>query len=320
MTRLVHICWLFLMACSVQGSALAQGGYLHVFVTDTDNNAVSNLSITCIRGCSTELVVQGKAKISLPQQTRPGEQVILRIVKRNARNPGWIIVSPPDGLVNVPPFDNRTSNAVLVIVVRKANNRPQAKNATKQQLTYLQAEVIRLEQWRRIPITDLTLGFILNRAAVEKDRNEGYPTPPIKIQISLERQAYINLPQVDISEPKFYIWRGLYGVGQEGELRVSVKEHLPMFPKTVGDLIGHELKVRENELRPWSIIKSIRFYHRYQANTPFLVLEDTSSEYVGRYYMRIWYPRKRVESSDGIMYDHRPFVITTDLFRGNFKY
>jgi Flp pilus assembly protein TadD, contains TPR repeats len=122
MTRPLPIFSLFLLLRLMQGQALAQEKYLHIFVTNTNKSAVSGLSITCTRGCSTELITQGKAKIALPPQTRPNDIVTLRLIRRSPRNPEWIIVSPLDGIVVVPSFDGGTANAISILVARMGDH------------------------------------------------------------------------------------------------------------------------------------------------------------------------------------------------------
>jgi tetratricopeptide (TPR) repeat protein len=116
-----YIYLLFIILCSMQGQALAQEKFLHVFVTNTNKSAVGGMSITCARGCSTELVRQGRAKIALPAQTLPNEMITLRLVKRSPSNPEWIIVSPPNGQVYVSAFSNLTINTVPVTVTMKGD-------------------------------------------------------------------------------------------------------------------------------------------------------------------------------------------------------
>jgi hypothetical protein len=117
MTKHLYICFLFSVVLLVQGQVIAQEKFLYVSVINANKSAVSGISITCT-GCSTELVNQGSAKISLPLQTRPGDATFLRVVRRSVRNPEWIIVSPPDGKVFVPSFTG--SNAITVIVAIKS--------------------------------------------------------------------------------------------------------------------------------------------------------------------------------------------------------
>jgi tetratricopeptide (TPR) repeat protein len=112
------VCLLFLTFWLIQERALAQGGILHVFVTDTDKGAVGEFQITCsARGCSTELVVHGRATIALPPQIRPGNQVVLRLINRPPPNQAWVIVEPSDGMVTVP----SATNSVEIVVEKKGD-------------------------------------------------------------------------------------------------------------------------------------------------------------------------------------------------------
>ncbi|QHI68691.1 hypothetical protein [Tichowtungia aerotolerans] len=98
------------------------------------------------------------------------------------------------------------------------------------------------------------------------------------------------------------------------EARVRIGNIFPQFPKTVGDLFGHELKVRENNITPYSIVKKINLYNRHGADIPFLILDVTSSERCGMYSKPIWYPKFRLESSDEHANDVRAFVVTPELY------
>jgi tetratricopeptide (TPR) repeat protein len=117
MTRQVYIYLLLIILWPMQSQALAQEKYLDVFVTNTNKSAVSSISITCTGGCSTELISQGRARIALPSRTRPNDTIVLRLVRRSPRNPEWIIISPPDGVVIIPSFGSQTGNVASVPVV-----------------------------------------------------------------------------------------------------------------------------------------------------------------------------------------------------------
>jgi hypothetical protein len=83
----------------------------------------------------------------------------------------------------------------------------------------------------------------------------------------------------------------------------------------VGDLIGHSLKVRENDIRPFTAMEAIDFFANPEAVVPFLTLSSNGHEYVGGYYMRVWYPSlvKRLPSLGEGHMNHGPFVFLAEL-------
>src|SRR5262245_57167990 len=84
---------------------------LVLFVTDTAEEPVNNIVLTCKGDCSQTGAVQGKVRLKLPPQTRPGEWVTLQIVKRPG-DPDWVLISPWDGRIIVPSFENKADNAL----------------------------------------------------------------------------------------------------------------------------------------------------------------------------------------------------------------
>jgi hypothetical protein len=65
----------------------------------------------------------------------------------------------------------------------------------------------------------------------------------------------------------------------------------------------------------------VYFYHRYRATNPFLVLEEVGHQYAGACYFRVWYPSQSVIiPKDGDGRNLSGFVITPDLFKGDFEY
>jgi hypothetical protein len=125
--------YLLLLILWPMQEASAQEKFLDVFVTNTNKSAVSGISITCTAGCSTELINQGRARIALPPQTRTNDTVVLRLVRRSARNPEWIIISPTDGVVIVPSFGSPLGNvASIPVVIRlKGDSRTLSRNEVK---------------------------------------------------------------------------------------------------------------------------------------------------------------------------------------------
>ncbi|MFC2078328.1 hypothetical protein ACFLTM_05960 [Candidatus Bipolaricaulota bacterium] len=162
-----------------------------------------------------------------------------------------------------------------------------------------------IKEWEALPIPELTLGFELDRDGVERLLRNGRTAVHIRIELSLDRGPGVEIPAIVVNL-KTIDWA-------EPEVRRVVSDVVRSFPDTVGALVGHELKVVEEEVDPRRYLSRISFYHRYAAAIPFLVLESTVNQRAGSYYYRVWYPKKRLESPDGSMYDVRAFVVTQEL-------
>jgi hypothetical protein len=124
MLRLILIgCMLFPVAAYPHNSPI-EDHILVLFVTNTVDEQVDDLTITCAGDCSQSSAVQGKVRIKLPPQTRPGDWVSLQIIKRQdgrARGADWALISPWDNRVMVPSFENKADNAVPVVVARRGD-------------------------------------------------------------------------------------------------------------------------------------------------------------------------------------------------------
>src|SRR5262249_48322300 len=93
---------------------------LTLFVTNTAEEQVSDITVTCKGDCPQTSAAQGKVRLKLPPETRPGEWVTLQIIKR-AGGADWVLISPWDSRVIIPSFENKADNAVPVVVARKGD-------------------------------------------------------------------------------------------------------------------------------------------------------------------------------------------------------
>lgn len=173
------------------------------------------------------------------------------------------------------------------------------------------------KRWERLPLTDITVGFdVTNSELFSSERPVNrFPT----LEISLDRKPFVSVPGPVVEKYRNDLevevaW------DQPCQIKTSIATHLQEFPSTIGELIGHELKVRENDPRPLLTFSRICLYHRFKAVNPFLILSERAHEYAGGAYLRTWYPDGVEISSDGDMRDHAPFVINEDLFDGRFVY
>ena len=102
------------LACSL---AWAEEGMLVVIVTDTQSHPVPGLRIG-VKGNSESPQItdqNGKARMRLAPGTRPSTSVSLQIVK-SPSGMDLTMISPDDGRVQVPPFNNESENYVRVVV------------------------------------------------------------------------------------------------------------------------------------------------------------------------------------------------------------
>src|SRR5262245_37184730 len=93
---------------------------LVLFMTNTAEEQISDITVTCKGDCSQTSAVQGRVRLKLPPQARPGEWVTLQIIK-HAGGRDWVLISPWDSRVIIPPFENKADNAVPVVVARKGD-------------------------------------------------------------------------------------------------------------------------------------------------------------------------------------------------------
>jgi tetratricopeptide (TPR) repeat protein len=112
-------CLLFFSFLNPYFSSL-EDGILVLSVANTADDPVSNITLTCKGDCSQQSAVQGKIRLKLPPETRPGESVTLQVVKHSGCV-DWVLISPWDGRAVVPAFDNKADNFVSVVVARKGD-------------------------------------------------------------------------------------------------------------------------------------------------------------------------------------------------------
>src|SRR5882672_11330161 len=124
MLRLILIGCMLVTAATHPINFPVEDHILALFVTNTSDEQVNDITITCAGDCSQSSAVQGKVRIKLPPQTRPGDWVNLQIIKHErgrARGADWALISPWDNRVMVPSFENKADNAVPVVVARRGD-------------------------------------------------------------------------------------------------------------------------------------------------------------------------------------------------------
>src|ERR1700733_10721157 len=106
---------------SMSMTALGEAGVLVLHVRDVGGRPVSGLEIGVKGdGGSSITTDDGKARIRLANQTRAKSRVSLQIVKSPPQN-DFVMVSPWDGRILVPSFENETENFEEIVVVQRGD-------------------------------------------------------------------------------------------------------------------------------------------------------------------------------------------------------
>jgi len=164
-----------------------------------------------------------------------------------------------------------------------------------------------VDQWSLIPITNLSISYTISPV---------YPHDDSFTATARENSLFMSF---DFKEPVLLPGSDWYSAsrppGPLETIRISIQKLFPSFPGTVRDLIGHSINIRDDDLRPATVVTAIHFYPNLEAVHPFLTLSKVSHEYAGGYYRRVWYPesaRGWPTQNEGHM-NHRPFVVWPDV-------
>jgi len=123
MLGMIHLCYLLFLVLIWAPISQSSERYLILKVSDTAEEKVNKIIVTCKENCSSESPVDGMIKLKLPQQIPAGASITLEIVK-HSDHPDWMLVSPPDGHVPAPPLDGKSDHIVSVTVVRIGREDP----------------------------------------------------------------------------------------------------------------------------------------------------------------------------------------------------
>ena len=95
----------------------AEDGVLVLNVINPSDDVISNVTLKCkgdaASGSSDR---NGTARLRLPAGTRSGSSVVMQVLSSD-----WALISPWDGRIIVPPFDNNSQNFVSVVVAKKGD-------------------------------------------------------------------------------------------------------------------------------------------------------------------------------------------------------
>jgi hypothetical protein len=228
------------------------------------------------------------------------------------------------------------SNSDLRNALRLANvdNNDQTAERSADDAETLPNIVRQRDIWSNTAITDLTIGIV-----TPSDLHRRCPDlPPYVLEISLDQSNTIELPPIKIAgsydPPGFTTSK--YGnrlrSSREVEDRSRIGQLFPHFPGRVSELIGHEMKVTEKSRNAWRAIEATRdvpqltvsricFYHRYDATSPFLILDSSSpsnTSYGG--YDLNWIPIDALIAEDNRYSSAGPFLLTPNLIPEDFQY
>jgi tetratricopeptide (TPR) repeat protein len=95
----------------------AEDGVLVLNVINPSDDAISNVTLKCKGdGASGSSDRNGTARLRLPAGTRSGSSVVMQVLSSD-----WALISPWDGRIIVPSFDNNSQNFVSVVVAKKGD-------------------------------------------------------------------------------------------------------------------------------------------------------------------------------------------------------
>jgi tetratricopeptide (TPR) repeat protein len=104
-----------LLLCAT--SLMAEENILVLNVANTSDEVIPNVSLKC-KGDAPAAGSDrnGTARLKLPPGSRPGSSVVLQIVAGD-----WVMISPWDGRIIIPPFDNNPQNFVSIVIAKKSD-------------------------------------------------------------------------------------------------------------------------------------------------------------------------------------------------------
>ena len=108
-----------LILAALAGCARAEQGILVLYVADVEGKALSRVRISVKGDGGTDETKEGKARIRLAPQTKPGSSVTLALLPPT----NLVFISPYDERVQVPSFENESANYVSVTLAERGDKR-----------------------------------------------------------------------------------------------------------------------------------------------------------------------------------------------------
>ncbi|MCI0487164.1 MAG: hypothetical protein L0229_11255 [Blastocatellia bacterium] len=263
--------YLFMTALVFCGLALAKEAILIVYVTDADGKPVEGvvLSIEGDDSRSDPTDSAGIMRMALPKDTRPGDWIHLQLLKGAEGNENWILISPWNGRVLMPPFDGKPDSFVSVVAAKKFDKRmlanPKALRAMAESVLYELApktasETI-TEGQRRAVLEEVAKAYGLDPGDVDRaigtwaEKAEApyeiglaalyarnYPLATGQLSRSLEiREGELERNKTEAANAAFFLGQSLYNEVRYQESANAYRKALALRP--TDDMIINRLGV-----------------------------------------------------------------------------
>ena len=247
MKKHVYLIFLVIVAFAFNGMGFAEDGKLSIQAKDADNQAVEGVlfGIEGFSSANQPTDSGGVTNLVLPRATRANDWVHLQVLKGTQGNEDWILISPWDGRVAVPSFDNKADNFVLIVVAKKFDRR---LLANAKALAAMTASVLNelapktagdtiTDEQRQSALADVAKGYGLSADEIDKairawgakskdpyeiglaalyERN--YPVASDQLKKSLEmREAELEKKRAEVANSAFFLGNSLYEQGKYQE-------------------------------------------------------------------------------------------------------
>lgn len=245
---------LVIMAYVFSGLALAEDGVLVIHVADAEDEPIKGVVLSN-KGDGTQSDPTnrtGVTRLALPRDARPNSWIFLQVLKGIEEKDSWILISPWDGRVAVPSFNNESENFVSVVVAKKFDKRLLANSialramaaTANSGLTSKTAGDTISEEQRRAVLDEVAKSYGLEadeidkaiRAWGEKAKDpyekglaalyeENYPLATEQLKKSLARReaelkrktAELEKQKAEVADSAFFLGQSLYKQGKYGE-------------------------------------------------------------------------------------------------------
>jgi hypothetical protein len=101
-------------------SLLAERGVLVLYVSDVRGRPVSGVEIATNGDGGSDRTIKGRARIPLAPDQSPSTVVTLHIAF-SPKGHNYVLISPWDGVVRVPPFQNSSGNSQSLVVAESGD-------------------------------------------------------------------------------------------------------------------------------------------------------------------------------------------------------
>jgi tetratricopeptide (TPR) repeat protein len=229
------------------GKSLAEDSILIIHAEDAEDEPVKGV-VFSNKGDGTQSAPTDRAgttRLALPKAAYPNDWIHLQVLKGTEGSNNWIFLSPWDGRVAVPPFDNKPDRFVLVVVAQKFDKRLLANPVALRAMTATAnselapktaGETITEEQ-RRAVLVEVAKSYGLGADEIDKairawgakskDPYEigltalyarNYPLATEQLSKSLEiKESELEQKKAEVADSAFFLGQSLYAQGRYGE-------------------------------------------------------------------------------------------------------